>query len=480
MTVAATGGVSLMAKKPAGRMKSDRIKGRSVLEIGMARSGIASALMLADAGARVLVSEMKPVGEVTGAVDRLNERGIRYEAGGHTLEALKDIEFVVTSPGVPPANLLLVEAALRGLPIYSELEVASWLCEASVIAFTGSNGKTTTTSWAGSIYEHAGRQAQVGGNIGRAFSEFAAAMREGQRAILEVSTFQLERIDQFRPSVAVLLNLSPDHLDRHGSMDEYTRLKFRLLENQTASDIAILSADDEAVVAWDRDHDCGHAQRWWFSTKGPVRPGVWWDGQSLSFDTGDSQGRIPGSDRLIPPGLHNRANAAAAAAAALADGLTPDEIAPGLREFPGVEHRLEMVAEVEGITFVNDSKATNPDAVAKALVSFSRPLVVIMGGLDKGTDFRVLLPALKERARALALTGRAASKLEIELGAEIPYRSAARFEGAFEIAVNIAQPGDVVLLSPGCASFDQFDNYEHRGQVFKQLVRDFAECEGLS
>lgn len=465
---------------PAGRMKTDRIKGHSVLVIGMARSGIASALMMADAGARVLVSEMKPEAEVNEAIARLKAKRIACEAGGHTLASLDGVDFVVTSPGVRPSNMLLTEAAERGLPVYSELEVASWLCAAPVIAITGSNGKTTTTAWAGWIYRHAGRHAQVGGNIGRAFSEFAEGMTKDQRAILEVSTFQLECIGQFRPRVAALLNLSPDHLDRHGSMEEYTRLKFRLFENQQESDIAVFNADDEGVIAWSQDHDCGRAQRWWFSTAGPVRPGVWWDGEFLSYDTGKAQGQIPGSNQLIPPGSHNRANAAAAVAAALADGLTPKDIAPGLQKFPGVEHRLERVAVVDGITFVNDSKATNPDAVAKALVSFDRPLVVIMGGLDKGTDFGVLVPALKKHARALALTGCAAPKLEVELGAEIPYRSAARFESAFEIAVSIAQPGDVVLLSPGCASFDQFDNYEHRGRVFKQLVRDFADRKGLS
>jgi UDP-N-acetylmuramoylalanine--D-glutamate ligase len=461
-------------------MKSDRINDRSVLVIGMARSGVAAAVMLADAGARVFVSEKKPADDVSAAIGKLRAKNIRFEAGGHTLTALDGIDFVVTSPGVPPGNPLLQEAARRSLPVFSELETASWLSHAPAIAITGSNGKTTTTAWLGSIYQHAGRPAQAGGNIGRAFSEFAAGMGADQRAILEVSTFQLERIDQFRPRIAVLLNLSPDHLDRHGSMDEYVRLKFRLFENQIPPDIAVLNADDEAVVAWNQEHTCGHAERWWFSTAGPVRPGVWWDGEYLSFDTKQAQGRIPDSNRLVPPGTHNRANAAAAAAAALADGLTPDEIAPGLREFPGVEHRLENVAVVEGITFVNDSKATTPDAVAKALVAFDQPLVVIMGGLDKGTDFTFLVPLLKERARALALTGRAAPKLEIELGTEIPYHSAARFEGAFEIAVNIAQPGDVVLLSPGCASFDQFDNYEHRGRVFKELVHDFAERKGLS
>jgi UDP-N-acetylmuramoylalanine--D-glutamate ligase len=444
-------------------MRSERIRDRSVLIIGMARSGVAAASMLDDAGARVFVSELRPGEDVAAAVSQLSNRQIAYEAGGHTLESLAGVDFVVTSPGVPPVNPLIEAASVRGIPIFSELEVASWLSGAPILAVTGSNGKTTTTAWLGAIYRSAGYAAEVGGNIGRAFAEFAADMTSEQRAILEVSTFQLERIERFHPRVATLLNLSADHLDRHGSMEEYTRLKFRVFENQTAEDAAILNADDEAVVQWDREHDTIAATHWWFSLSRPVQPGVWLDGARLAFNTGET------------PGAHNRANAAAAAAVALADGLTPEEITPGLTQFAGVEHRLETVATADGLTFVNDSKATNPDAVAKALAAFEQPLVVIMGGLDKGTDFTFLVPALQERARALVFTGRAAPKLEVELGAEIPYRSAARFEDAFKAAVDIAEPGDTVLLSPGCASFDQFENFEHRGRVFKGLVGEFCK-----
>ncbi len=216
--------------------------------------------------------------------------------------------------------------------------------------------------------------------------------------------------------------------------------------------------------------------RWWISSTQQKRPGVWVTGKQLIYNDGRTEGLVPGSDRLIPPGLHNQMNAAAAVAMALADGLTPEEIEPGLTAFPGCEHRLEFVAEVNGVRFVNDSKATNPDSVAKAIVSFDRPLIVLMGGLDKGTDFSLLSDELKQRARAMVFTGKAAPKLEVELGSRLPYRTAAKFADAFAIAADLAQPGDTVLLSPGCASFDQFDNYEHRGQVFKQLVREHAKA----
>lgn len=454
---------------------SDRVTGRSILIVGMARSGLAAALMLAQAGARVFVSEMKEERAVAAAICALTANRIAFETGGHSVAKVAGVDFVVASPGVLPGNILLRAATEKGIPILSELEVAYWLSHAPTLAITGSNGKTTTTGWLGSIYREAGREAEVGGNIGRAFSEFAAGLKAVQRAILEVSTFQLERIQEFRPHIAVLLNLSPDHLDRHGSYDEYIRLKFRIFENQTPVDVAILNSDDEALMAWEKERPSGRGRRWWFSARGPVSPGVWLAGDHLEFDTGKTRGVIPGSDRLIPPGNHNRMNAAAAVAVALADGLAPHDIGPGLAAFQGVEHRLEHVAVVGGVTFVNDSKGTNPDAVAKAILSFNRPLVVLMGGLDKGTDFACLVPELKARARALVFTGKAAPKLEVELGAEIPYRTAARFDDAFAEAVELAQPGDIVLLSPGCASFDQFDNYEHRGRVFKQLVWNLAK-----
>ena len=454
---------------------SDRVAGRSILVIGMARSGLAAALMLTEAKARVFVSEVRDKDAVAAQIKSLEAPRIAYETGGHTMRGLEGVDFVVVSPGVPASNPLVITAQERGVPILSELEVAFWLSKGPVLAVTGSNGKTTTTAWLGAIYQAAGRGAEVGGNIGRAFSEFAARITPDQRAILEVSTFQLERIQDFRPHIAALLNLSPDHLDRHGTYDEYIRLKFRLFENQTPADAAILNADDTTLTTWDKERRGGRGRRWWFSATGRVVPGVWLAGDHLEFDTGKASGVIPGSNRLIPPGEHNRMNAAAAVAVALADGLAPEEITSGLSSFPGVEHRLEHVAEVNNINFVNDSKATNPDAVAKAIVSFDRPLVVLMGGLDKGTDFTCLAPELKKRARALVFTGRAAPKLEVELGAEIPYRTASRFDDAFAAATEIAQPGDIVLLSPGCASFDQFDNYEHRGRVFKSLVMDFAK-----
>ncbi len=453
---------------------ADRVAGRSVLIIGMARSGLAAARMLSDAKARVFVSEAKDRSAVAGQVASLEQNRIAFETGGHTMRGLENADFVVVSPGVLSANPLVATARQRGLPVFSELEVAFWLTAGTVLSVTGSNGKTTTTAWLGAIYKGAGKSSEVGGNIGRAFSEFAANLTAADRAILEVSTFQLECIQDFRPHVASLLNLSPDHLDRHGTYEEYIRLKFRLFENQTSADAAILNADDPTLVQWDKDRPTGRARRWWFSATGRVSPGVWLDGALLRFDTGKTSGVIPGSNKLIPPGEHNRMNAAAAVAMALADGLTPDEISSGLQSFRGVEHRLEHVADVNNIAFVNDSKATNPDAVAKAIISFDRPLVILMGGLDKGTDFGVLAPELKKRARALVFTGKAAPKLEVELGTEIPYRTVPRFDDAFAAATEIAQPGDVVLLSPGCASFDQFDNYEHRGRVFKQLVLDFA------
>jgi len=454
-----------------------RIKGQSILVIGMARSGLAVARMLARLGGVVFVSDAKDGESLTHEMSELDRAGIRYEVGGHRIESLDGADFVVASPGVPSGNLFIREAEARGVPVYSEIEVAARVTSGVILAITGSNGKTTSTSWLGSIYNTPRRRAEVGGNIGRAFAEFAGSVPTDARIILEVSTFQLERIERFRPRVAAILNLTPDHLDRHGSFEEYVRLKFRLLENQAKDDVAVLNADDPEITAYDAQHHPGKAQRWWFSVVKPVKPGVWWDGTVLRYDDGRVSGSIPKSDELIPPGLHNRANAAAAVAMALADGLDPKEIGPGLAAFAGVPHRLEYVARVREVEFVNDSKATNPDSVAKALTAFTNPLVIIMGGLDKGTDFGLLADALRGRVRALVFTGKAAGKLEVELGAHLPYRTANQFADAFNLAVDIAQPGDTVLLSPGCASFDQFRNYEERGDVFKQLVRDHMAAE---
>lgn len=454
------------------------IANASVVVVGMARSGLAAATMLAERGARVFVSDAAPIGKLTGAVAALDRQQIRYETGSHNPACLDGVDFVVTSPGVANENVLLKTARERGIPVFSEIEAAFWLTAAPILAVTGANGKTTTTAWLGSIYEHAGRPARVGGNIGNAYADFAPNLPPSTRAILEVSSFQLEYIATFRPHVAVVTNITPDHLDRHGSLGEYTRMKFRIFENQREHDIAVINVDDPISMAEEARHKLGHGQRWWISATQPRTPGVWVDGRSLRYDTGASRGIVPGSDRLIPPGLHNQLNAAAAVAMALADGLSPEEIEAGLVAFTGCEHRLEFVAEVAGVRFVNDSKATNPDSVAKAIVSFDRPLIVLMGGLDKGTDFSILADELKRRARALVFTGKAAPKLEVELGSQLPYQTRPRFADAFAAAVELAQPGDIVLLSPGCASFDQFNNYEHRGQVFKQLVHDYAKSVG--
>jgi len=455
-----------------------KLAGARVVVVGMARSGLAAAVALAQRGAQVFVSDAAATEKLTQATALLTSHRIPYETGGHNPERIDGCDLVVTSPGVANNNVLLAAARRIGIPVFSELEAAYWFSAAPVLAVTGANGKTTTTSWLGAIYQGAGRQAMVGGNIGTAFADFAGSLPSTARAILEVSSFQLEYIATFRPHVAALLNVTPDHLDRHGSLAEYTRMKFRVFENQRSDDIAVLNTDDPISMAEESKRRVGQSQRWYISSTRPVSPGVWVAGRRLEFDNGRLRGIVPGSDRLIPPGLHNQLNAAAAVAMALADGLSPEEIEPGLTSFAGCEHRLEFVAEVNGVRFVNDSKATNPDSVAKAIVSFERPLVVLMGGLDKGTDFSILADDLKQRARALVFTGKAAPKLEVELGSRIPYQTASRFADAFAIAVDLAQPGDIVLLSPGCASFDQFDNYEHRGRVFKQLVAEHAQTVG--
>lgn len=447
-----------------------QISGRRVVVIGMARSGLAVAALLDNQGARVFVTDAAPEAELIDRIQQLRDRSIEFETGGHTSDSLIDAELIVVSPGVPLSNPLLMEARMRGIPVYSEIETAFALSSAPVVAVTGSNGKTTTTAWLGAIYNGAGRSVEIGGNIGRPYSEFAATISAEGRAILEVSTFQLEHIHTFCPHVAAILNLSPDHLDRHGSFEEYVRLKFRLFENQRSDDYAVLNADDKTIIDSEQRMSM-EMTRWWFSSNDVGKQGVWLDGDCLKYRVEGRTGTVPGSDTLHPPGQHNRMNAAAAVAMALADGLTPEEIAPGLTSFMGVEHRLENVAEINGVTFINDSKATNPDSVAKGVAAFDCPIILIMGGSDKGADFRNLADLLsKSRVRSCVFTGETRTQLERDLGNVVAFRSAARFEDAVSAAVEIAVPGDIVLLSPGCASFDQFDNFEHRGREFKNLV----------
>jgi UDP-N-acetylmuramoylalanine--D-glutamate ligase len=366
-----------------------------------------------------------------------------------------------------PAKLPALDAArARGIPVWSEIELAFRFLRGKLVAITGSNGKTTTTSLVAHILKMANIHTLVGGNIGTPLLALVESSLDTTVTVAEISSFQLETIEAFRPDIGVLLNLTPDHLDRHGSFDEYAKAKLRMFENQIERDAAILNADDPEVTR--RMPAKPHV--FWFSRQKRVAEGAFLRDNQIIFRHDGSEVPIAQCDQISLRGAHNVENALAACAAAYLAGADPAAIASGVKTFKGVEHRLEFVAEIGGVQFYNDSKATNVDATRKALESFPGPLLVILGGKDKGSDYAGLRDLLQERAREVILIGAAAEKIAGQLAGAARIESAGTMERAVELARERAQPGDVVLLAPACASFDQFENYEHRGRVFKELV----------
>jgi len=435
--------------------------GKRVLTVGMGRSGLAAVELLAAQGARVQATDLKPLAELPEAASRLVRLGVEFHI--QSPEVFQAAEVIVISPGVPADLELLEQARRRGVPVLGEVELAGQFLQGKIIGITGSNGKTTTTALAGHLLRGAGVPAQLGGNIGEAACGMVAASRPDQWNVLELSSFQLETIERFRAAIAVALNLTPDHLDRHHDFAAYAAAKARLFETQTAEDIAVLNADDAACVEYSRRT---RARTFWFSLKKPVHPGMYLAGDQLW-----SGGEPFLESRRVPlRGRHNLENTLAAACAAHLAGAGLADIAAAVETFPGVEHRLEFVAHVSGVDFYNDSKATNVDATLKALEAFDGGLWVILGGKDKGAPYTPLRALLAAKARAALLIGAAAPIIARQLEGAVPLLDCGVLEEAVRTAFQRAVPGDTVLLAPACASFDQFKNYEHRGRAFKQLV----------
>jgi len=443
--------------------------------LGGARSGLAVARLLVARGASVFVSDSAPEEKMRSAAAALDAIGVRHEFGFNSSRVL-DADTVVVSPGVPSDAPVVKEALVRGIGVVSELEVASWFCPAPMVAITGTNGKTTTTVLAGRLFSDARRSPAVAGNIGTPFSEVVGTLREDGLAVLEVSSFQLDHIRSFRPRVAAILNITPDHLDRYErSFEKYTQSKERIFMNQGAGDVLIYNDDDEVTrAAVTRDAPSG-VQKLPFSTHRALDRGAYLSAGGVLTVTvgGKTHEVVPASDVSIR-GEHNLANAMAASLAAVVMGVAPASVRATLKNFKGVEHRLEFVRELDGITYVNDSKATNVDSVWYALMSFDRPLIVLMGGRDKGNDYSRLLDPVKKHVRAVIAIGESAAKVQSAFERIVPVETAATMEGAVASARSLARAGDVVLLSPACASFDWFENYEHRGRVFKGVVLSLA------
>jgi len=443
--------------------------------IGLARSGIAAAEFLARQGARVVATDMKSEGELPGEALALRERGVRLELGAHRRETLTGASMVVVSPGVPWDLPELAAARAAGVPVIAEVELAFRHLEGRVAAITGTKGKTTTTAALGAMLREAGFDARVGGNIGAPLVGLVEGSTNATTFAVEVSSFQLEGTVRFRPHVAVWLNLSPDHLDRHPSLEAYVAAKARLFANQGPEDWAVVNADDPVVLEQARR---ARSRRLPFRVTGEPLP----SGDGAFFEAGLARFRLDGSretlfrrDEVVLPGAHLAGDLLVAAAAARLLGAPADAISRAVRAFRGVEHVLEPVATIGGVAYYNDSKATNVEAARRSLESFAQPVLAILGGRYKGGDFGELAPALRTHGRRVLAIGEARERIRAALEGVVWVDPCASLREAVERAHAAARPGDVVLLAPACSSFDMFVDYADRGRAFKAEVMRLVE-----
>ena len=445
--------------------------GKKILVVGLARTGVATSLFCARHGALVTATDKRSESELTEAAATLHPRNISLQFDGYTEKILAGQDLVIPSPGVPADSEILKSARAQNIPVWSEIELADRFLSGRLIGITGSNGKTTTTSLIEHILKNSGYSTLLAGNIGAPLIGVVESTNDQTITVAELSSFQLEWIATFRPNISVFLNLTPDHLDRHGSMEAYGAAKARIFEKQTAADFAVLNADDPASTPYAP----AKPKLFWFSRKQRVAEGAFLHGEEIVFRHDGREEAILKQPEIPLPGAHNLENVLAAAVVTRLAGAQPHQIAKAVRSFAGVEHRLEFVAEHNGVRYYNDSKATNVDATRKALDAFPGRILIILGGKDKGSDYTVLKTPLREKAVPALLLGSAAQKIESQIAGSVAVERAGTIERAVEIAWQTAQPGDVVLLAPACASFDQFENYEHRGRVFKQLVHELKD-----
>ena len=449
------------------------LKGRNILVVGLAKSGVSAARFLVSRGATVTVTDREDADRLAPWIRRLDVPATLH-LGGHSEEDFLAADSIVLSPGVPVTLPLLAAARSHGVEVIGEVELAYRFLEGPIIGITGSNGKTTTTTLVGEILRHAGIDCFVAGNIGRPLTDALLEAGGGSTTlVVELSSFQLEAIDRFRCHIAIFLNLSPDHLDRHADTEEYFAAKKRIFLNQRADDWAVLNQDDPALRHLDLQ-----AGRFPFSQSGPLAAGSFLNDGQLWISSPERKTRFLQASEIQLRGRHNLSNVLAASAAAFLAGVQPSVIAEAVRNFRGVEHRLELVRRLDDVDYYNDSKATNVDAAAKAIEAFDAPQVVIMGGLDKGGDFTQLRDLISVRARRLLLLGRAAEKIDRQLSSVVSTQCVSDMEEAVAQARSHARPGDVVLLAPGCASFDMFANYEDRGRAFKAAVAALPPADG--
>jgi UDP-N-acetylmuramoylalanine--D-glutamate ligase len=437
---------------------------KRVTVVGAARSGVAAAELLAHRGASVTLTDTRA--DVPDA-EALRRLGVSLELGGHRAETFDASDLIVLSPGVPPEQPLVHAARSRGIPVIAEIELASRWLRGRVIAITGTKGKSTTTALTGRILERAGLKVTVGGNIGAPLSAQVSQSTPDTLHVVETSSFQLEQIDTFHPWIAVMLNFSPDHLDRHPSVEAYAAAKARIFENQSADDWAVINADDPSVLALARE---ARSRKRLFAMRGPI-------GEGTVLDRGWISDRSDRGDRHLVPveaihllGPHLVNDVMAAATVGLLAGATSAAMTAAVESFRGLEHAMELVADIGGVRFVNDSKATNVDAALHSIESFDRDLVVIMGGRFKGGDLRLLREPLRARSRAVVAIGESQALFRDALTGAVAVHLADTFGNAIARAHELAKPKGVVLLAPACASFDMFHDYAERGRIFKEEV----------
>lgn len=446
-------------------------KNKKVLILGLGKSGLAALTLLISAGAKLTVNDQKPERDFPDLIPRLKNYSVEYFFGGHPEEIIWGKDLIVVSPGIPMNLPLLKEARQREIPVWGELELASRFCSAPIVAITGTKGKTTTTALTGEILREDGRSVRVLGNIGIPFAQVATEVTSGDWVVAEVSSFQLESTVKFKPHIAVILNVAADHLDRYSSWEEYIKSKQRIYSQQGPEDYLVLNADNPG-----RNFSAGSRSRvTFFSRQQQLEDGIFLQDNKVIARWAGNTINVFSPEIISLPGLHNLENCMAAAMVSLIIGVKPEHIRSAIGRFRGIEHRLETVAEINGIKFINDSQATNMLAVSMALQSWDKPLILIAGGRDKGSDFTLLRSLVRERVKLLILLGESVSKIKTALGDLVPVKKVNSLEEAVKIGYQAGSPGDLVLLSPGCASFDMFRNYQERGEIFKRSVRQLQD-----
>lgn len=451
------------------------LQDNNILVVGLAKTGISTAKFLHKMGAKVAATDSAPASKIKG-LDELKKIGIEVETGGHSLKHFLNAGMIVLSPGVPPDIEPLQEAKKNGVEVISEIELACNFIKEPIVAIAGTNGKTTTTTLIGKIFEAGGNKVFVGGNIGLPLIEYAVGGERADYLVVEVSSFQLEGIRKFRPHIAILLNITEDHLDRYASFDEYAAAKFRLFENMDEEDVAIVNIEDSVINSKFIRLRRTQKQKFKtmpFSSANILRQGIYYSNGNIVYSFGGTEEAYPIKNFKLK-GIHNIENIMAAIGAARTCGVLRDVILKTVEEFKGLPHRMELIRDINGVAYYNDSKGTNIGALQKSLEGFDAPVILIAGGKDKGGDYRVLSDLIKGKVKSLILLGEAKDKIKAAFDGLTEIVVVDSLRDAVNTASSKAAEGDVVLLSPACSSFDMFKDYKERGEIFRRLVKEIG------